>query len=246
MAEDESFENFLYATKNLVESKYILIDRNISVLLHSAVDCEVIYGLIAKCMINFDFIEEWKNATEGNHLNFPEDMSKRIAFIFCMLNNIDDRKLDITKVLEHYFSYNPNYKPYELFCKTVIVDFKNLILKALNLPTDETVEEQNLIEEAQNIENTNDAEIKKQTDEMLSLVYKLKDEVRALKKIRKCPLSKTDVIAIISTLEFAIKSNDLEYFYALVLSIKVITNYVKNLKYIVLKIEEISNNLIRS
>ena len=54
------------------------------------------------------------------------------------------------------------------------------------------------------------------------------------------------MIAIISTLEFAIKSNDLEYFYALVLSIKALTNYDRNLKYIVLKIEENSNNLIRS
>lgn len=248
MSEQESLEKFLYATNNLVESKFILIDRNISILLHATVDCEIIYNLIANCMINFDFVSEWKSATNSNTLNFPEDVTKKIAFIFCMLNNIDDRKLDITKVLEHYFSSNPEIQPYDLFCKTVIIEFRNLILRTLNIYVEGVDLQEN---QTQNVpaepeENIDDVKIKAQTDKMLSLVYKLKDEVRKLKKIRKCNLSKTDVIAIISTLEFAIKSNDLEYYYALVLAIKEITYYNKVLKFIVLKIEEISNNLIRS
>ena len=68
---NESFEKFLVATQTLIESNYILIDRNISVLLHSAVDCEIVYNLIAKSMVNFDFVEEWRNATEGNFIKFP-------------------------------------------------------------------------------------------------------------------------------------------------------------------------------
>lgn len=245
MAEEESLEKFLIATNNLVESKFILIDRNISVLLHSAVDCEMIYNLIAKSMINFDFVEEWRIATENNTLTIPESLSKKIAFIFCMLNNIDDRKLDISKVFDHYFSYDAEIKPYDLFCNKVILEFRNAILQSLNISIPGMEIEQK-IEEPKVEEETNENEMKVQMDKMLSLVYKLKDEIRKLKKIKKCILTKSDMIAIVSTLEFAIKSNDLEYFYALVLSIKALTNYDKNLKYIVLNIEEISNNLIRS
>ena len=242
--EEESFEKFLIATQTLVDSKYILIDRNISVLLHSAVDSEIIYNLIAKCMVNFDFIEEWKKATEGNFIKFPESDEKKIAFIFCMLNNIDDRKLDITKVLDHYFSFNESVTPYELFCTNIIIEFKDLILKSLNLlPSNENEAE---INDSEEVDETAKSELQEKSNEMLSLVYKLKDEVRKLKKIKKCPISKSDVIAIISTLEFAVKRNDLEYFYALVLSIKCLVMHNKTLRFIILKIETISNILIRS
>ena len=244
MAEEESIERFVYAANNLIESKYILIDRNISVLLHSAVDSEIIYNLIASSMINFDFVEEWKNATQGNQIQFPEEDTTRLAFIFCMLNNIDDRKLDITKVLEHYFSYDANVQPYELFCKTVIVDFKNLVLKGLNLISDEAKDKAK--EEEQKQAKEKEAKLQESKNKMLSLVYKLKDEVRSYRKIRRCEISKNDVIAVISTLEFAIKSDDLEYFYALVLALKALLCHVRNLNLIVLKIEEISNTLIRS
>ncbi|MBQ8425855.1 MAG: hypothetical protein IJX17_07585 [Clostridia bacterium] len=249
MSNEESLDKFLYATDNILSSKFILIDRNISILLHATVNCEMVYSLIANCMINFDFVEEWKNATQENILKFPDEVSKKIAFIFCMLNNIDDRKLDITKVLEHYFSYDADVVPYDLFCKKVIVDFRNSILGLLNIYIDgvntnevSELDKETPVEKEEETKN----ETKIQMDKMLALVYKLKDEVRKLKKIKKCSLSKTDVIAIISTLEFAIKSNDLEYFYALVLSIKVLTNYNKILKEIVLKIEEISNHLLKS
>lgn len=244
MAEEESIERFVYATNNLIESKYILIDRNISVLLHSAVDSEEIYNLIASCMINFDFVEEWKKATQGNQIQFPSDDTSRLAFIFCMLNNIDDRKLDITKVLDHYFSYDSNVQPYELFCKTVIVDFKNLVLSGLKLIS-EGVSPIAKAEEKKK-EEVQDEKLQEKKNAMLSLVYKLKDEVRSYKKIRRCEISKNDVIAVISTLEFAIKSDDLEYFYALVLALKALLCHVRSLNLIVLNIEEISNKLIRS
>lgn len=241
---NESFEKFLIATQTLIESNYILIDRNISVLLHSAVDCEIVYNLIAKSMVNFDFVEEWRNATEGNFIKFPEDSEKKLAFIFCMLNNIDDRKLDITKVFDHYFSCNQNVTPYELFCSSVIDEFRNLVLKLLNPESNEeyvqTQEPQD--EQSQETEIT----IQDKINEMLTLIYKLKDEVRNLKRLRRCRVAKGDVIAIISTLEFAVKRNDLEYFYALVLSIKALVRYNKTLKEIILKIEAISNFLIRS
>lgn len=246
MSKDEGLEKFLYATDNILSSKFILIDRNISILLHATVDCSLIYNLIGNCLVNFDFVEEWKNATQENALKLPEELSKKIAFIFSMLNNIDDRKLDITKVLDHYFSYDSEVVPYDLFCQNVIVEFRNSILSALNIYIDgvNNIEKtpENEIEEPKNEPSEEQVKL----DKMLSLIYKLKDEVRKLKKVRKCILSKTDVIAVISTLEFAIKSKDLEYFYALVLSIKVLLNYNKKLKEIVLKIEELSNHLIKS
>ena len=238
MTGNEEIKKFAELSDNFIQSKYILIDRNISLLLHSAVESSEIYNLIAKSMINFDFVSEWKIATEnGNSIIYPEDKLKKIAFIFCMLNNIDDRKLDITKVFEHYFGHDKNLMPYDLFCKTVIVEFKELVLTELGVDLSEDVSEK---------EGLTPEEIKEKENEMLTLIFKLKDEIRKHKKVKGTKVSKSDIIAVVSTLEYAVKSNDMEYFYALTISIKILTEKVRKLKNIVLKIEEISNSLIRS
>ena len=116
----EEIQGFLVSVKNMLEYKYILIDRRVADILRSIAETNVVYNLIAECMINFDFAYEWKRATEGSYLKLPESDPKRISFIFCLLNNIDDINIDVTVVLESFFSYDIAYSPYELFCKYVI------------------------------------------------------------------------------------------------------------------------------
>ena len=128
-----NIDNFLVSIENMLQSKYILIDRRISDILLSIADTKDVYNLIAECMINFDFKQEWKNATKTNVMKLPATDEKRISFIFCLLNNIDDKNLDATNVLERWFSYNPNYSPYETFCGCVILEFKKLVMKKLGL-----------------------------------------------------------------------------------------------------------------
>ena len=84
-------------------------------------------------MINFDFRLAWSRAAGSTFIKLPERDCDRIAFIFCLLNNIDDKNLAITMVLDKYFSYDAETRPYELFCKNIIVEFKRLILKELGL-----------------------------------------------------------------------------------------------------------------
>ena len=136
MAKNEQIieiDNFLNAISSMLESKYILIDRKISDILYSIANTEDVYRTIAKCMINFDFRLAWSRAAGSTFIKLPERDCDRIAFIFCFLNNIDDKNLDITMVLDKYFSYDAETKPYELFCKNIIVEFKRLILKELGL-----------------------------------------------------------------------------------------------------------------
>ena len=132
-------EDFLNAVSSTLESKYILIDRRISEILYSIANTKDVYNAIAKCMINFDFKLAWKNAVKSNFIKLPDDENDRIAFIFCFLSNIDDKNLDITMVLDKYFSYDTLVKPYELFCRNIIVEFKILILKKLGVDGEQEV-----------------------------------------------------------------------------------------------------------
>jgi hypothetical protein len=126
-------DRFVASINDMLASKYILIDRKISDILLAIADTRDVYNVIAQCMVNFDFKSEWKLATSTNVMKLPNTNEKRISFIFCLLNNIDDKNLDATTVLERYFSYDSTVSPYDLFCKNIIVEFKNLVLLKLNL-----------------------------------------------------------------------------------------------------------------
>lgn len=291
MSNKDELYKFFNAVDNLLNSKLVFAGSYISDLLHSIADSEDVYNLIAKCMVNFDFIEEWQTATTSNYIEFPQDSSKQIAFIFCMLNNIDDNNLDINKVLEHYFTFDENVPAYEIFKQEVVYRFRNLIADELGIDENffdgqseaEEIAQLNDLQDTQsqieteqidkpkqikNAQETSDEKIeikeenrsdeeksqdtKKREEEnkdmknLLSAVLEMKKQVRSLSKFRRTPISRTDLIAIISTLEYAIKTNESEYFYALVLSIKYLVKSIKSLKIIAERIEQISNKIIRS
>ena len=234
----------------------VFANHFISDILHSIADNEDIYNLIAKCMVNFDFIAEWQKSALGNRIDLPIDESKRIAFIFCMLNNIDDKNLDINKILEHYFSYDEDVNPYELFKTIVIEEFVTLIMQELNISFDDenTNEEEEPISDELEEENENSSEEEKEEqididaelEKMLEIVLQMKKMIRGVKHFWFRKVTKTELISIVSTLEYAIKTKELEYFYALVLSIKYLTKSIRNVRELANNLELISNKVIRS
>lgn len=233
-----NINKFLLSIQNMIESKYILIDRRISDILLSIAENDAIYNLIAECMINFDFREEWKRATDGQFFKFPENESKRIAFIFCMLNNIDDRNIDITNVLEKYFSYDLGYTPYDMFCKTVIVEFKRLVMKFLNI-----VEISN---QAQAVESVIVQE-PLLTDNYKKLADYLRELVKflsSLKKIKGSFMPKYDLIAVVSTFEQVVRNKQVEYFYAFLVTLNSALPKNKDIKFMMIEINRLTNNLI--
>ena len=216
--ETMEIDNFLNAISSMLESKYILIDRKISDILYSIANTESVYNVIAKSMINFDFKRQWGIAVNSAFIKLPEDEDDRIAFIFCFLNNIDDKNLDITMVLSKYFSYDANVKPYELFCKNIIVEFKMLILKKLGLVYEKEVAfegEPELYDEY----------------EMLSNM--LRDFAQCMlvkKKVKLLGVKKDNLIAVVSTFEQVAKERKIEYFYSFLVMINSAISKNKEMK----------------
>ena len=211
-----NIDNFLFSISNMLKSKYILIDRRISDILLSIADTREVYNLIAECMVNFDFKNEWKKATTTNVMKLPASEEKRISFIFCLLNNLDDKNLDATNVLEKYFSYDSTVSPYELFCRQVIAEFSRLVSKKLGVAGLETAFEETS-EVSEFIEETETP-----VDEFLALSKLLDDfceYVVAQKKIKHCFLEKNDLIAIISTFKQVVENRQVDYFYSYMVTI---------------------------
>ena len=224
-----NIDKFLLSINNMLDSKYILIDRRISDILLAIADTHEVYNLIAECMVNFDFKHEWKLATATNVMKLPASEPKRVSFIFCLLNNLDDKNLDATNVLERYFSYDSTISPYELFCRCVIAEFARIICKRLG------VESSNL-EEIAGTEVTNVvfSEAVEVPNDEFSALLKVLDDFSAFvmkqKKLKHCFVEKNNLIAILSTFKQVVKNHQVEYFYSYLVMITSAINKDKNLR----------------
>lgn len=229
---DVCIDDFLNAVSSTLESKYILIDRKISDILYSIANTQDVYNVIAKCMINFDFIQAWNGAVKSNFIKLPENDDDRIAFIFCFLSNIDDKNLDITMVLDKYFSYDSETKPFELFCKNIIVEFKMLILKKLNIESEPEV----IFDKKP-----------RQLDEFELLEELLRDFLQIVlvqKKLKHLNVKKEELVTIVQTFAQAVAEKNTAYFHSFVIMIKSAISKNKDLKTRFVQIENLVGDIV--
>ena len=120
------------------KSKYIMVDKRISDILKCIAASEQIYEMIKQTLVGFDFGKELKLATniEG-HFAMPNDNIRIVALSFCILNAIDDKKIEITKLLSSNFSGEDSYAK---FCDQVFLRFKTAALALLGKTSFQTSE----------------------------------------------------------------------------------------------------------
>lgn len=233
LKDDVYIDEFLNAVSSTLESKYIFIDRKISDILISIAKTPDVYNVVAKSMINYDFKEAWRRAVKSNFIKLPMGDEDRIAFIFCFLSNIDDKNLDITMVLDKYFSYDSEIKPFELFCKNIIVEFKMLILKQLGVVSET---EEVVFKERPN-----------QMDEFLlleRLVYDFLQIVIVQKKIKHIYIKKEELVKMIQTFSQAVKEKNIAYFSTFTMMISSSISKNKELKNKFSQIVNLVNDIV--
>ena len=131
---DVNLKDFADACDKMSQSKFIMIDKRISDVLKTIAKSDEIFDYIKDCMINFNFEKEWKLATARmGMLLIPEEPRKFVAFVFVLLNCLDDKKLNASDFLSKYFSKSESQAgPYNEFCQAVIQKFKNLVVAKLS------------------------------------------------------------------------------------------------------------------
>ena len=120
-----------------------------------------------------------------------------------MLSNIDDKVIEFTKILENYFSYDRNVSAYELFCKQIITEFKNLIVKQLGI-----------YDSVFRVSNETEIEPNDEFSMLYDLVYGFNESIMRMKKFKHCFIERENLVAIISTFLQVIKNRQVEYFYS--------------------------------
>ena len=231
---EEQIKGFLDACDKMINSKFILIDKRVADVLKSIAENRAVYNLIAECMANFDFDKEFKQATSTYNFILPDDPKKLVAFVFCLFNCLDDKKININDLLMKYYSKDKDTSPYTLFNENVTTKFKNA---AYFLLVGERIKE----------------EVKKQEPEpqvvndelnnrLIFLVSDLKDYVDGLKKIKGSYVTRSEMLEIIITLVDVIKNNQTELYKPMLISIKASAGKDKELQKRVKAIDEILIN----
>lgn len=140
---NNELRNFFVACDEFTNGRFILADIKIAKILRAIADCTEIYNLLEECMINFDFDRELGkcsvkgNIGEGVAFRLPSEMHKLIPLVFCLLVELDSKKIDFNYFLKTQFPLaNSQNEEYEAFANSVIIPFKNAIADLFDVTTD--------------------------------------------------------------------------------------------------------------
>ena len=231
---------FVKACDKMIESKYILVDKRIADVLKSIAECKPVYNLIAECMINFNFDKLFKSATMENEFMIPEDPKDLVAFVFCLFNCLDDKKININDLLMRFYTKDNEVSSYTKFNKHVTMNFRNAVYFLLvgeTMENDDSQSVQAVVCDKSSVDKTI-------LDRLSFLVKDLKDYVVGLKKIKGSLLTKSELVTIVSGLIDEISCGNTRIFKPLLLGIKAGVGTDKELIKRVKSIDEIICDII--
>ena len=239
LVEAKEISSFVSACDKMIDSKYILVDKRIADVLKSIAECKPVYNLIAECMINFNFDKLFKSATSENEFMLPEDPKDLVAFVFCLLNCLDDKKININDLLMRFYSHDNNISSYSQFNNHVILKFRNAAYFLLVGENFES-EEENVVPQTINAEVI-DKDI---TARLMFLVKDLKDYVSGLKKIKGSYITKSEMILLVTGFLCEVEHNNIRSFKSLLIGVKAGAGADRELLKRISAIDEIVQNII--
>lgn len=127
---DEAIRAFVAACNNMCDAKFILSERRISELLGTIAAYPRIYTIFKDALGGYNFRAEFhksrqKVGTRGK-LVPPQNQTRFIAYVFCILLEIDTGKRNLREFLDEYFFHtNPN-EEFAFFCSALIVPFRDV------------------------------------------------------------------------------------------------------------------------
>lgn len=131
----EQIKLFLRRCDELMQSKYIIADTKIGELLQSIAMSDLLYAFFRDATAHFDYAgakRKYMNfAPYGDaqkKLLFPEDPVERLAFVFCLFMEFDNKTMDLGWFLQEYFYEDGSfYESFYAFCNQVVKPFRNAV-----------------------------------------------------------------------------------------------------------------------
>ena len=131
--ERENIIDFYRACNEMIEGRFILSDTKVSNILKSVVKSEILYNLYSACMKDFKFKSVLsrclaENPANGGYFVMPEDEKEIVAFVTCLLLEVDKKNINLQSfVTENFFSPDGYNISYNNFALTVLVAYKTSV-----------------------------------------------------------------------------------------------------------------------
>ena len=131
MDNEKRLEKFNVAVDELISAKYILADVKIGNLISVMAADDEIYHLLGKVLKGFDFDAECPKYLLGDLLEMPSRPRDVVAFTFCLLVALHDKKILLYDFLHQYFLSDSINSSYLKFVSKVILPFKQVIVETI-------------------------------------------------------------------------------------------------------------------
>ena len=124
---------FTNGVNNLIESKLILVDKNIATVLKCVATTPVLCKCLADTIKTTSYATEFSRAkvswttTEGrvvNQLKLPVDRNRLFSFVVCLLTEVDSGRRNFLDFLKEYYHPTDSNLGYEKFANEVLKPFK--------------------------------------------------------------------------------------------------------------------------
>ncbi|MBE5746545.1 MAG: hypothetical protein E7359_04635 [Clostridiales bacterium] len=249
-SEKSKIKDFVKACNEMIGGRFILSDIKIARILECIASSEILYNLFAKCLINFNFRQEFKSALSTNKVNggyfvLPNEQNKIVALVFCLLIEVDNQKINLQSFInDNFFSPDGYNISYSNFAHNVLIPFKSCVLMLLNVNEDGEAlnEEDNTYDAQVSIEDVElDATSKLLFANLTRAVNDLCSAVRRKGKLKK--EQKEEIIIIAKAMNEAIKLENFKILNALIIPLeyilgkdKVLKNYYNDVKESLIKL----------
>lgn len=265
MANEQNVKNVVAVCNDFIDSKILFVDRKIEQILEAIAQSDDVYALIADCLEVFNKDKEFERAflvsnSGKGAFNLPKDEAKIIAFVFCLLADINSNKINFDELIGKFFVNSEGKKDYHMFMNMVIVPFRDLISEAFGVSSNiTTVEAIENMKEAEDNDFDEDVDHEKEEEEKHILGkprFKFRDELNLEKTFelareiseqiyyildveRKQTEEVCDGMDIINSIVMSCEKADFEMLYSLVMGLKYTLKSVKNVRFLVRELVDV-------
>ena len=248
--EEEKIQSFLNACDEFINCKFLVAEYKLQKMLQILSQSEELCSLIGECLEQFNRDREFAKAFiqdgSGEYIcNMPNEEYKIIAFVFCTLVDIDNKKIDLVEFIKKFYGREEN--PFKAFINSMVVPFRNLLAEAFGFKkvNDVNLETENLPESDYDSED-DDEEYDKDIDDsdiddipQVEFIKVQKIAVQIISELQyyKNSQNNIDAITVCKAIVKTTELRDSEVTYSLALALKACK--AKQVKFLVKEILDI-------
>ncbi len=235
--------NLINSCDELVNGRFILSEYKIAKILKDIGESKEIYKLLAECMQNFNFDREFSRAQIAlprKKFVLPEEPEKLLPFVFCLLMEINNKKINLNEFLNEFYSDDDSIDPFIKFSESVVKPFRNIIYNVFlvnndNIDSDDEQMQKLSTQEnskVNNIDEENDDLTVEQMDKFYSDCKTICNEILSELKFEKRKDSIDDAKYVVETMINACNEKNFRNLSALIIAFSSMSENLKSIRFL--------------